>query len=143
MLVNTAEKPLVNSWTDMPWLSENGVNKSQISYKSFILKREFMAKASNMGKNLASIVSVGCDTFRAQTVEPICFRVGNMLFGLMKYPCADHNRRPTFRCLLKLCRTFDALTQLEENRKPCVIQTSSDTITALCHSCRSRNRKIE
>lgn len=38
-----------------------------------------------MGKNLASAASLGCYTFRAQTVEPKCFRVGkNMLVALMQ-----------------------------------------------------------
>ncbi len=74
MLVNTAEKPLVNSRSDTALaVSKGGETSSQISYKSFILKRDFVAKRSHMGKNLTSIASVGCDTFRAQTVEPIFF----------------------------------------------------------------------
>lgn len=49
-----------------------------------------MAKRSETGLNLASIASFVCDTFRAQTVEPICLRVeNNMLIALMKYPYAD------------------------------------------------------
>lgn len=49
-----------------------------------------MAKTSHTGRNFAStgIASLGCDI--AQTMEAICFRVGNnMPFTLMKYPCAD------------------------------------------------------
>lgn len=93
MLFNTAEKPLVNSRGDTALAVGQGgkCTSSRISYSTFHLfwRGEFMAKRSPIGKDLASIASLGCDTFSAQAVEPICFRTGNnMLVALMQYPCA-------------------------------------------------------